>query len=45
MLIRCTVAAIDYNANVKRPVKMVDGQVSYRLKVGCVQLSSENNST
>ena len=33
MYIRCLVAVLDFNANVSRPVKMVDGKPVYKMKV------------
>ena len=33
MYIRCVVAVLDYNANVDRPNKEVDGETLYKLKV------------
>ena len=33
MYIRCVVAVMDFNANVSRPVKQVEGNIQYKMKV------------
>ena len=36
MYIRCVVAVLDFNANVTRPNKEVDGETVYKMKVNLV---------
>ena len=41
MLIRSSLAAIDFNANIKRKTKVsADGKPRYKMKVGCLIISN-----
>ena len=45
MLIRSSLAAIDFNANIKRKTKVsADGKPRYKMKVGCLIISNNNDN-